>query len=100
MPNIQKFINVRHKYEVDLTYQRPKKAWSLADKQCLIDTILRGEPMPLFFLNLNSKEGLYYIVDGQQKLDAIKDFYDNKIKLNGKFRGLKIMERASMQKIH
>ena len=85
MPNIQKFINERHKYKVDTTYQRPKNAWSLADKQCLIDTIIKDEPMPLFFLNLNSKEGIFYIVDGQQRLEAINDFYDNKIKLNGKF---------------
>lgn len=88
MPNIQKFINERHKYEVDTTYQRPKNAWSLADKQCLIDTIIKDEPMPLFFLNLNSKEDVFYIVDGQQRLEAIKDFYDNKIKLNGKFSGI------------
>ena len=87
MPQIQTFINERHKYIVDLTYQRPKKAWSPADRQCLIDTILKGEPMPLFFLNFNSKEGIFYIVDGQQRLGTIKDFHDNKIKLNGKFSG-------------
>jgi len=87
MAKIQDFINNKHKYKVDLTYQRPVGAWSLADKQCLIDTILRGEPMPMFFLNRKSDEGIYYIVDGQQRLDAIKLFYDNELKLNKKFSG-------------
>ncbi|MBU4482458.1 DUF262 domain-containing protein, partial [Patescibacteria group bacterium] len=84
---IQDFINNKHKYQVDHTYQRPDGAWSNMDNQCLIDTILRDEPMPLFFLNLISGENMYYIVDGQQRLSAIKKFYDNDITLNGKFSG-------------
>ena len=87
MTRIQDFINNRHKYKVDLTYQRPSGAWSKEDKQCLVDTIIKGEPMPVFFLNLISDEKIFYIVDGQQRLDTIKAFYDNKIKLNGKFSG-------------
>lgn len=46
---IQDYINDRNKYRVDLTYQRPDDAWSKEDKQCLIDTILKGEPLPIFF---------------------------------------------------
>lgn len=84
---IQDYINNRHKYLVDKTYQRPEGAWSKEDNQCLIDTIIKGEPMPLFFFNLKSEENKYYIVDGQQRLYAIKQFYDNKIKLNKKFSG-------------
>ena len=44
---IQDFINNRHKYKVDRAYQRPADAWSKEDNQCLIDTILRSEPMPI-----------------------------------------------------
>lgn len=86
-PKITEFITNRHKYKVDLTYQRPSGAWSTEDNQCLIDTILRGEPMPIFFLNYNSKEGIFYIVDGQQRLNAIRKFYDNEFGLNKKFSG-------------
>ena len=68
-------------------YQRPPGAWSKEDNQCLIDTILKGEPMPLFFLNLKSDENKYYIVDGQQRLHAIKHFYDNILRLSRKFSG-------------
>ncbi len=53
---IQDFINNRHKYKIDYAYQRPEGVWSTEDRQCLIDTILQGEPMPLFFFNFNSDE--------------------------------------------
>ncbi len=87
MATVQKVINERHKYKVDSTYQRPANAWSYEDNQCLIDTILKGEPMPLFFLNYKSNEDRYYIVDGQQRFNAILKFHDNKLKLNKKFSG-------------
>ncbi len=84
---IQSYINDRNKYKVDYTYQRPPDAWTLEDRHCLIDTILRKEPMPMFFLNYKSDEQAYYVVDGQQRLACIADFYDNRIKLNKKFSG-------------
>jgi hypothetical protein len=84
---IQEFINNRNKYKVDDTYQRPNDAWSNEDKQCLIDTILKGEPLPIFFMNHKSDEKIFYIVDGQQRLNCISLFYDNRLKLNEKFSG-------------
>lgn len=87
MPTIQKFINDRNKYKVDHTYQRPVDAWSKLDKQCLIDTILKGEPLPIFFMNYKSDEEKFYIVDGQQRLHCIQQFYDNELTLNKKFSG-------------
>jgi hypothetical protein len=87
MAKIQDYIHNRHKYQVDSTYQRPSGAWSTADNQCLIDTIIKGEPIPIFFLNYKKSEDLHYVVDGQQRLHAIKLFYDNKLKLSEKFSG-------------
>ncbi len=87
MPTIQKFINDKNKYKVDHTYQRPVDAWSKLDKQCLIDTILKGEPLPIFFMNYKSDEEKFYIVDGQQRLHCIQQFYDNELTLNKKFSG-------------
>lgn len=84
---IQQYINNRNRYRVDHNYQRPRDAWSAEDKQCLIDTILRKEPMPMFFLNHMTDDGVYYVVDGQQRLSCIEDFYDNKIRLSRKFSG-------------
>ena len=82
---ISEYIMNIDKYKVDKTYQRPADVWSAKDKQCLIDTIMRGEPMPLFFFNYNTKEDVYYIVDGQQRLKCISDFYNNKFALDKEF---------------
>lgn len=87
MPTIQQFINNKHKYKVDTTYQRPPDVWSREDNQCLIDSIIRGEPIPLFFVNEVSDEGLYYIVDGQQRLNAIREYCENNFGLNRKYSG-------------
>lgn len=84
---IQNFVNHKDQYRVDSTYQRPPNAWSKEDKQCLIDTIIKSEPVPTFFLNHVHQEDIFYIVDGQQRLDAINDFHDNKLTLNKKFSG-------------
>ena len=85
---ISEFINKKNKYKIDYNYQRPVDVWSNQDNQCFIDTILRDEPIPMFFFNaVTDDEGniLYYIVDGQQRLNCIRNFYDNKIKLSKKF---------------
>ena len=72
-------------YKIDLNYQRPANVWSKEDKQCLIDSILSSDPIPLFFFN--EKDGKTYIVDGKQRLGVIKSFHDSKFKLAEKFSG-------------
>ena len=82
---INTYLCDKDKYKVDETYQRPADVWSPKDKQCFIDTIMRGEPIPILFLNYITKEDVYYIVDGQQRLKCILDYYDNKFALSGEF---------------
>lgn len=87
MPTIAKFLEEEHKYDVDFNYQRPADAWSKEDKQCFIDTILRGEPIPIFFINEQTSTGKSFIVDGQQRLGVIKEFRKGDLTLNKKFSG-------------
>jgi 5-methylcytosine-specific restriction endonuclease McrA len=87
MATVQEYINNRHKYQVDKAYQRPPGAWSAEDNKCLIDTILRNEPVPLFFFNLDTQNNIFWVVDGQQRLNAISKFYDNDLPLSKKFSG-------------
>lgn len=77
---ISSFILHRKTYEIDKTYQREEGAWSLYDEQYLIDTILRGFGMPAIFIH--KKDGVKYIVDGQQRINTIWKFKDNKLALN------------------
>lgn len=82
---IREYVKNIKSHPVDKTYQRPEGVWSKEDQQCLIDTILKDEPMPLFFFNKIGEQ--YYVIDGQQRLFCIREFYNDKLKLNEKFSG-------------
>lgn len=77
---ISSLILHRNTYEIDETYQREADAWSKYDEQYLIDTILRGFGMPAIFIH--KKDGIKYIVDGQQRINTICKFKDNILPLN------------------
>lgn len=104
---VSDYLINKDKYKVDETYQRPADVWSYKDKQCFIDTIMRGEPIPIFFVNYITNEDVYYVVDGQQRLHCIQEFYDNKIALSKefsqvsldgkKFRDLSTKDRGKFQ---
>ncbi len=59
--------------------------WSEAARSFLIDTIMRRWPMPKFFVreivSSKTEQRALEVVDGQQRLKAILDFYDGKLRL-------------------
>jgi len=68
-------------------YQRGE-AWREYQKAAFIDSIYRAYPVPALFLFVVEKPGLedapvkkFEIVDGQQRLIAIRDFRSSKIRL-------------------
>lgn len=73
---------------VNEEYQRGTK-WSLSQKQGLIDSLLRGYQIPLFYVHLEAKtnnftgevEKTAWIVDGQQRLAAIIGYRQNEFSL-------------------
>jgi hypothetical protein len=77
-------------------YQREKRLWNPTDKRNLIDSILKGIDIPKLYFYKVPKTKTYEVVDGQQRLWAIWDFYDGLYKLsNGRtFGKLKSTERA------
>jgi hypothetical protein len=67
-------------------YQRGV-VWSLTQKKKLIDSVLRGYPLPVIYLH-HIKKGVgqyarddFEIIDGQQRLNAIGDFRDGAFSL-------------------
>ena len=61
--------------------------WTDAQKSYLIDTILRGYPIPEIYLQENVDENgeeIYIIVDGQQRLRACLEFIEGKFSLSAK----------------
>lgn len=61
-------------------FQR-RAVWSPQSKSNLVNTILLGLPLPIFFIrtkvDTDTKKATREVVDGQQRLRAIFDFIDN-----------------------
>lgn len=59
--------------ELNPSYQRDS-VWSISDSQLLIDSILRGIPIPSIILTQLENDDRLQIVDGKQRLTAILRF--------------------------
>jgi hypothetical protein len=72
---------------VNHDYQRSDKVWPPAARSYLIETILLGYPMPKMALHqttdLRTRRTKKEIVDGQQRSQAIFDFFEDKLRLSG-----------------
>ena len=78
---IDKIHKRRDRYEIP-DWQRGK-VWTVPRKQLLIDSILRGWKLPKFYFLLTSESPeTYDVVDGQQRLNAIFDFYTDNLRLS------------------
>ena len=69
-------------------YQRSDQVWPAAARSYLIDTILLGYPIPKLSLaqntDLKTRKTFKEIVDGQQRSQAILDFFDGNLRLTAK----------------
>lgn len=87
---LDKLYTRRNRYDLQPDYQRDK-VWSKDDKQKLLDSILNQWDIPKVYLHVIDEEN-FEVVDGQQRLSTIYDFYDNEIELsedyNEEFGGL------------
>lgn len=75
---------------VNRDYQRSNKVWPAAARSYLIDTILKGYPLPKFLLrqrtDLAARRTWMEIVDGQQRSQAILDFFEDRFRLSASAR--------------
>jgi len=69
--------------ELDLQpdFQRGE-VWDAKRQQRLVDTVLRGWYVPAVHI-VRSDEGEEEVLDGQQRLVAIRDFFDDKVRIDG-----------------
>ena len=67
--------NANNLLDLSPKFQR-RSVWTRAAKSFLIDTILRGKPMPKVFLtqDLIEKKNVRTVVDGQQRIRTILEF--------------------------
>jgi len=70
---------------INRSYQRSSGIWPEFAKSYFIDTILEGYPFPKVYFyqtyDKSRKKPLREVVDGQQRIAAIVDFFNNKFKL-------------------
>lgn len=80
---IETLVNRIKNGDMDLQpdFQRGE-IWTEQKKQKLIDSILRGWKIPPIHVIHNSYD-IDEVLDGQQRLAAIRDFYDNIISIDG-----------------
>lgn len=72
---------IRARINTNPDFQRPA-VWTNSQKQLLVDTILRDYDIPkLYWKKTGEKPDTYDVVDGQQRLRAIWDFFDGKFAL-------------------
>ena len=108
--------NVRSREIVDLVaamkntaltlnpYFQRNLVWRDAHRRDFIDTILRGYPFPQIFLargplDVENMTASQAVVDGQQRLNAIRDFVDGKLDVAGRyFRDLQKEEKENFLK--
>src|SRR5258708_7110687 len=78
----------RNEIRVNAESQRSNKVWLTAARSFLIETILLGYPIPKLFLHqitdVRSRRSYKEIVDGQQRSKAIKDFFDDQLRLSNR----------------
>ena len=78
---LDKIYKRRDRYEIP-EWQR-QEVWTQSKKQNLIDSVLRGWKLPKFyFLKTSEEPEQFDVVDGQQRLVSIFEFFDNELPLS------------------
>lgn len=77
---------------LDSDFQR-EEVWKLQQKRELIESILMGLPLPIFYFN-EDKTGKLIVIDGRQRLSAIFSFLNNEFALDN----LKILDEFNKKR--
>ena len=77
-----------NRLELRPDFQR-NEVWTKSAQIMLIDTIIKGIPIPKIYIKSIIKEGNTYrvVIDGQQRLTAILKFVNDKLSLNSPYCG-------------
>lgn len=88
-PDVYTLLSRIRNGDLDLQpdFQRGE-VWSYAKKQKLIDSVLRQWHVPPIHVIETKESALQEVLDGQQRLVSIRDFADDKVKINGQIEPL------------
>ncbi|MGV3527842.1 MAG: DUF262 domain-containing protein [Flavisolibacter sp.] len=87
--SVNDFLEWNEKKQLQLSPKFQRKAvWSEDAKSYLMDTIIRGKPIPKIFirqtLNVENRQSIREVVDGQQRLRTILSFINDGFAINKK----------------
>lgn len=82
-PDVETLVRRIEEEDIDLQpdFQR-QEVWSRPKKRKLIDTILRNWSIPPIHL-VRTQSGTLEVLDGQQRLTAMRDFFRNEFSVSG-----------------
>jgi len=81
LPQILDFVKTNKWINLHPEYQR-RLVWDKKKRSQFIESLLMNIPIPPVFL-FESEYSRYEVMDGQQRLSTIVDFYENRFKLSG-----------------
>src|SRR5262245_34137240 len=81
LPQIRDFVREKKWLNLRPEYQR-RLVWDRQKKSLFIESLLMNIPVPPIFLYENDLNR-YEVMDGQQRLNAILEFYENRLTLAG-----------------
>lgn len=92
LPQILDFVKEKKWMNLQPEYQR-RQVWDRPKRSTFIESLLMNLPVPPVFL-FEPEYSRYEVMDGQQRLSAIVDFYSNRFKLTGLDRWPELNNRA------
>jgi hypothetical protein len=83
-PDLETLVGRIRSGDLDLQpeFQRGE-VWSEAKRQRLIDSIIREWQVPPVHIIIDDESNRQSVLDGQQRLAAIRDFFDGKVAIDG-----------------
>ncbi len=81
LPQVLEFVRSNKWINLHPEYQR-RLVWDRKKRSLFIESLLMNIPIPPVFL-LEWEYGRYEVMDGQQRLSSIVEFYENRFKLTG-----------------
>jgi hypothetical protein len=81
LPQIKGLIDGKEIINIRPEYQR-RLRWSIRQKSQLIESLLLNIPIPPIFL-YEGEFARYEVMDGQQRLNSVREFLNNEFRLTG-----------------
>ncbi len=81
LPQVRDLVK-REKWIIPRPHYQRRHRWNRTKQSALIESFLMNAPVPPIYL-YESSIGRYEVMDGQQRLNAIMEFFNNEFRLSG-----------------